>query len=374
MTLENVLLYMCGSIYGIYVEAGGELIIKDNSTITVQNPGSDYYQFWYKEGSSGKIENSTVEYTWTPDPGGNSQFNEAGIFCETDNFEISNSTIKFSLGNGIETFQLNNLSVIDSIFSENGANGILVRNSTGLSITGCTITGNGTNINHHDGCGMIVLVVTGLIDNCNTESNRLTGFEGSGDMDITISNCGVKNNGDFGIFVHDEFSTSLASITNNIIQNNSGSSQACAGLSVEGAVKASVHHNNLDQNYIGIRVLNNTEISNFEYNTITNCNAWGIHIDNSSPVFYRNTVSGCNRVAFIQEENGQPNPNFGDTTIQNSGYNDFLNNTNGIRNDSTNVFKAENNYWGTTDSNNINLYNFADDTSIDYDPWLNSPP
>jgi len=54
-----------------------------------------------------------------------------------------------------------------------------------------------------------VLVVTGSIESCTIESNRFTGFEGSGDMNLNISNCNIKNNSDFGIFIHDEFSASL---------------------------------------------------------------------------------------------------------------------------------------------------------------------
>lgn len=374
LTIDNVLLYMKDSAYGIYVEPGGELLINNNSKITVENPETEHYEFWYKHGSSGQILNSTVEYTWTPDPGGKSQFNEAGMFIEADNFEMRNSTIQYSLGNGIEAYQADSLNIVDSEFLENGANGILVRNSTGLSLTGCTISNNGKDTERHDGCGFIVLVVTGSIESCTIESNRFTGFEGSGDMNLNISNCNIKNNSDFGIFIHDEFSSSLVEIASNTVENNANISQIHAGISVEGGVKAYVHDNILDQNYTGIRVLNNTPTSNFEYNEIHNCSTWGIHVDNSSPVFYHNQVSRCNWVAFVQEENGTPHPNFGDTTVEKSGYNDFSNNNNGIRNDSTVELKAENNYWGSTEGNIIDLYNFSDDTPIDYDPWLSSQP
>jgi len=249
-----------------------------------------------------------------------------------------------------------------SLTLDNGANGIRVRNCTGLSITDCIISNNGKLTERHDGCGLIVLVVRGSIDNCTIESNRFTGFEGSGDMYINISNCNIKNNSDFGIFIHDEFSSSLVDIASNTVENNANVSQMHAGISVEGEVKADVHDNILAKNYTGIRVLNNTLTSNFKNNTILNCSTWGIHMDNSSPIFYHNRVSGCNWVAFVQEENGTPHPNFGDTTVESSGYNDFSNNNNGIRNDSTVELKAENNYWGTTDGNSINEYNFTDDT------------
>jgi len=79
-------------------------------------------------------------------------------------------------------------------------------------------------------------------------------------------------------------------------------------------------------------------------------------------------------VAYVQDENGIPNPNFGDSTVPESGYNNFSNNTDGIRNDSSIVFKAENNYWGLKDDSGIGSYNFIGDTDIDYTPWLNSPP
>jgi len=98
------------SVYGIYVDPGGELFINNNSKITVENPETEHYEFWYKDGSSGQILNSTVEYTWTPDPGGKSQFNEAGMFIKADNFEMRNSTIQYSLGNGIEAYQADSLN------------------------------------------------------------------------------------------------------------------------------------------------------------------------------------------------------------------------------------------------------------------------
>jgi len=110
LTLDNVLLYMKYSVYGIYVDPGGELFINNNSKITVENPETEHYEFWYKDGSSGQILNSTVEYTWTPDPGGKSQFNEAGMFIKADNFEMRNSTIQYSLGNGIEAYQADSLN------------------------------------------------------------------------------------------------------------------------------------------------------------------------------------------------------------------------------------------------------------------------
>jgi len=375
LTLDNVLLCMCDSIHGIYVEPGGELVIQRGSRVTAKNPAIDHYEFWFKDGSLGRIENSSVEYTWTPDPDGKSQFSEAGLFIEAEHFIVRNSTITHSLGNGMEAFHADSLTIENSSFTENGANGLLIRNSTNFSIKGTDFSNNGTVTQRVDGCGLVVLVADGSIDSCNVASNRYTGIEGSGGMETSISNCTVQNNGHFGIFVHDEFSSSTVEIFGNTILSNADSSNFCAGISIEGAVDCHIHDNILRENFIGIRVLNNTGTCRIDSNTITGCPAYGLHIDNASPVFHRNTISGCSRAAFIQDMNGAPHPNFGDATLPNTGYNDFSGNDGGIRNDSSvSTIKAENNYWGYTEWGAIESYNFTDDTQIDFTPWLDQAP
>ena len=374
LVLDNVLLYMCDSIYGIYVEPHSKLIIQRGSKLTVLDPDKDRYRFWYKQGSTGRIEDSDVEYTWTPDPGGKSQFNEAGLFIEAHSFTIRNSTFRHSYGNGIEVFGADTLTIINSRFVENGANGLLIRNSANISVSKSTFSYNGTDTSRVDGSGLIVLVASGAIDSCTIESNRFSGLEVSGEAALSITGCRVGDNS-FGIFVHDEFSNSTVEVSDNTIVSNGDSLDYCSGICIEGAIDCIVRNNLLERNFIGVRVLNNTGSCRVERNSIRDCPAYGIHVDNSSPVFYLNTVSGCKWAAFIQDTHGIPHPLFGDTGDPNTGHNDFSGNESGIRNDSSvSDIKAENNYWGYTSAESIDSYNFIDDTPLDFTPWLNSPP
>ena len=374
LVLDNVILYMSDSTYGIYVEPGGKLTIQRGSKLTVEHPGIDRYKFWFKEGSTGRIEESEVEYTWTPDPDGKSQFSEAGLFTEARSFTIRNSTFRYSYGNGIEAFGADTLTIINSRFVENGANGLLIRNSANISISKSTFSYNGTDTSRVDGSGLIVLVASGAIDSCTIESNRFAGLEVSGEADLAITGCRVGDNS-FGIFIHDEFSNSTVEVYDNTIVDNGDSLDYCSGICIEGAIDCIVRNNLLERNFIGIRVLNNTGTCRVERNSIRDCPAYGIHVDNSSPVFYFNTISGCKCTAFIQDAHGIPHPIFGDTGDPTTGYNDFSGNESGIRNDSSvSDIKAENNYWGYTSAESIGSYNFLDDTPLDFTPWLNSPP
>ncbi|MBU0686875.1 MAG: right-handed parallel beta-helix repeat-containing protein [Candidatus Margulisbacteria bacterium] len=378
LSLDYVTLYMsCESDaqYGIFVNSGGTLIIIDNSIITAHSTAEGYYQFWFKSGSTGQITNSTVEGTWTPNPAGKSQFNEAGMFVEANNFSTSGSTFQNSKGNGIEAYWFNTFSATNSNFINNGANGLLIRNVDNFTVSGCNLSHNGILTTRTDGCGLIFMVGTGTITNNTINNNRFTGMEGSGAYNVAINTNQANNNGHFGIFLHDEFSSSYAEVYNNTCEANALSSTIHTGLSVENAVAVYAHDNTFNGNYIGLRLLSNSLTTTIEGNIITNNITHGVHIDNSSPTFYRNTITGNDKGVFIQDLHGTPNPNFGDTSISRSGYNNLSSNTtNGIYNNTTQNIMAENNFWGYYSKGSINGYN--DDTSsrIDVIPFLTAVP
>jgi parallel beta-helix repeat protein len=378
LTLDYVNLtigYSSDNHYGIYVEPGGSLRIINNSVVTCSDMGNGYYEFWYKGGSSGEILESAVKYTWTPNPNGNSQFGEAGMFIEADNFHIFNSSIENSRGNGIEAYQAHNFVAEFSSFIHNSANGLLIRNSENITVSGCELSNNGADIERTDGCGMIVIAVDGTISENTIENNRYTGMEGSGGMDLTISNNTARNNGHFGIFFHDEFSTSTVEVCYNTCESN-GLLEEMPGISIENAVYANVHNNTFNKNGMGIRVLSNSLSSRFHENTVNDNISNGIHVDNANPIFYRNTVVGNDRAVFVQENIGVPSPNFGDLSILDSGLNDFSNNNVGIHNLSSARIKAENNYWGYTTEADIINYNINGhvEGEIFIYPWLSSVP
>ncbi|MEA3493503.1 MAG: right-handed parallel beta-helix repeat-containing protein [Candidatus Margulisiibacteriota bacterium] len=343
LTLANTGLYISNEAntrYGIYVNPGGSLYIKSQSVIAAYN-SAEGYPFWYKSGSSGNITSSTIESAWTGDLSGKSQFNEAGIFIEADDFGISQSVVKEVKGNGIETLGANGFSAEDTKFINNGANGLLVRNSNNIEVSGCTLSNNGTDTSRTDGCGLIFLVSNGTIESNTVENNRFTGIEGSGEMSFNINNNQVNNNGDFGIFLHDEFNTSSAVVHNNSIGSNALTSQIHAGLCIEGTIEVYAYDNLIKNNYIGVRVLNNSLVSTLESNNISDNITHGVHIDNANPIIHQNDLSG---------------------------------NNNGIWNDSSSNINAENNYWGYTTLAEIHAYNFNATGTIDVTPWLTSAP
>jgi hypothetical protein len=378
LTLDYVNLtmgYSSDDPCGIYVEPGGALRIINSSIATCSDMENGYYEFWYKDGSLGEISESTVKYTWTPNPNGNSQFGEAGMFIEADNFHVFNSSIENSRGNGIEAYRAHNFAAENSSFTHNSANGLLIRNSENITVSECELSNNGTDIERTDGCGIIVLVVDGTISGNTIENNRYTGMEGSGDTDLVISDNIARNNGHFGIFFHDEFSTSTVEVCYNTCESN-GLLEDMPGISIENAVYADVHSNTFNNNGMGIRVLSNSLSSRFYENTVNDNISNGIHVDAANPIFYRNTVIGNDRAVFVQENIGIPNPNFGDSSISNSGLNDFSNNKIGIHNLSSARIKAENNYWGYTTEADIINYNIDGNVNgeIYIYPWLSNIP
>jgi|GEM_PF-2227140 len=387
LTLNNTKLVMsceADEQYGIFVESGGAFNITNNSHITANNTNKGYYMFWFKEGSLATITNSTIEGTWTPNPAGKSQFNEAGIFFEADHLEITGSTIKNSKGNGLEYYQSpwgEDVIISSSTFNNNGANGLLIRNCKRINISNSTFNYNGTDHNRTDGCGIIFMGVPGIatIEGNTIHYNYKTGLELSGGYNLAkVFNNTVSHNIDHGIFLHDEYSLmSYAEVYNNTCEANGfNPSVDLEGVSVENSVEAYVHDNILINNNYGLRVMNNFS-STFESNLIQN-NVNGVHIVSAAPIFYRNTIVGGNYGFLVQEQADPANPNLGKTSIAHSGYNNISNNTKGVAAQlRTGEVFAENNYWGYTTEAEINDYMFYFDfpaDKVDFKPWLNVKP
>ncbi|MFA6431447.1 MAG: right-handed parallel beta-helix repeat-containing protein, partial [Candidatus Margulisiibacteriota bacterium] len=227
LTLDNTSLYMsceADAQYGIFVNSGGTFLVTNESNITAVNTTTGHYAFWYKEGSSGGIYSSTIEATWTPTTENLALSSEAGMFVQCNTFEVVNSTIKNSKGNGIETYRLlsaNRFLASNSSFTNNSANGLLLRNGGNITISGCTL-------NNNTKAGLALI------------SNALT---------ITV-----------------------------------------------------------------------------ESNTINNNTNYGVQIDNSSPTFYNNTITGNQWGFYIQQNYGIPQPILGKLSLSNSGYNNISGN------------------------------------------------
>jgi hypothetical protein len=276
--------------HGIYVY--GTLNIINKSIITAVNKDDGSYSFWYNKDSNGEIKDSTVEYTWT----GKGKANEAGLFVESDYFEISDSTIQYSKGNGID-FQGKNIIIHDSSFKYNGVSGIEIFSPSDLpihfEIYNNQINNNGMIESRLDGCGILIDNSEGLAYNNTIFENRYCGFETdcrglNSFCVIKIYNNNVYNNGHDGLFVHEN---SDATAYNNIIKGNR------RGVSIDNyqtgyETRLNLYNNTLTNNKIGVEITENYD-SNVELsNNILDYNEIAIKIQNSNPKMFNNIING----------------------------------------------------------------------------------
>jgi len=144
LTLNNSDLYIsCESDaqFGIFVKSGGTMAITNESLVSSFNTTKGY-SFWYQAGSAGSIYSSTIEAAWTPSTESRSFNNQAGLFVEAADFLMIGATIKNSKGNGLETFNAARFQARNANFINNGASGLLVRNSPGVSLEGNSFSNN----------------------------------------------------------------------------------------------------------------------------------------------------------------------------------------------------------------------------------------
>jgi len=290
LDINNEILEVDNKLFGIYVY--GTLNIINKSVITTIDKDNSSYSFWYTKGSSGKIEDSSVEYTWT----GKGKADEAGLFVESDYFEISNSNIQYSKGNGID-FQGKNIIIHDSNFKYNGANGIEIFSPSDLPIEfeiyNNLISNNGMINTRIDGCGILIDNSEGLVYNNTIFENRYCGFESDCQLlksfcTIQIYNNNIYNNNHDGLFIHEN---SDARAYNNVIKSNR------RGVSVDNyqtgrGTKLSLYNNTLANNKIGVEITENYE-SNVEVsNNILDNNEITIKIQNSNPKVFDNIING----------------------------------------------------------------------------------
>lgn len=276
--------------HGIYVY--GTLNVINKSVITAINKDSRSYSFWYNKGSNGKIEDSTVEYTWT----GKGKANEAGLFIESEYFEISDSIIQHSKGNGID-FQGKNIIIHDSSFKYNGASGIEIFSPSDLpiyfEIYNNQISNNGMIKSRLDGCGILIDNSEGLAYNNTIFENRYCGFETDCQglksfCVVQIYNNNIYNNNHDGLFVHEN---SDATAYDNIIKGNR------RGVSVDNYqtgrnTRLSLYNNTLTNNKIGVEITENYDSYVEVSNNILDYNELAIKIQNSNPKMFNNIING----------------------------------------------------------------------------------
>lgn len=290
LDINNEILEVNNKLSGVYVY--GTLNIINKSVITATDKDEGFYSFWYNKGSSGKIKDSTVEYTWTK----KGKADEAGLFIESNYFEISNSIIQYSKGNGID-FEGKNILIHDSSFKYNGASGIEIFSKSDLPIQfeiyNNQISNNGMISSRMDGCGILIDNSEGLAYNNTIFENRYCGFETDCQglksfCVIKIYNNNIYNNNHDGLFVHEN---SDATAYNNIIKGNR------KGVSVDNHqtgrnTRLNLYNNTLTNNKIGVEITENYE-SNVEVsNNILDNNEITIKIQNSNPKMFNNVING----------------------------------------------------------------------------------
>jgi parallel beta-helix repeat protein len=235
----------------------------------------------------------------------------------------------------------------------NNNNGIYVNNGSNPTVTYCTIS-----YNSFTGISSVDSDLT--IDNCNVSDNSSNGIYADNASNLAINNCTVSSNGGNGIYT-DNCSSTFTNCT--IFRNISIGIYIVASTSND-IDNCSIYNNGSS----GIEALNSTP-------AITNCTIFNnyhgctVHggssnpsISNSSLIYnYDLGVQINNSTATFQSSN----------LFGNDIYYEIWNN-------SADDISATNNYWGTTNTTEIDarIYDFYDDFNLGrvlYSPIFSTP-
>lgn len=238
LIFDNVTLLMNSKKIDILEDGKFNII---NSKITVTEP-SNRYQFYYRKGSEGFIDNSIIEYTERGkdvlNTGGHGGIGGLNIF--TDNFVLKNSIIRNSDGRGVLFGASKNILVLNNTFHDNFYDGVrfyecenvIVENNTGygnneyaikaMYSKNITIKNNIARNNKRDGIHLHTCENIWIIENKALE-NGLEGIkigpgrEEGGSERIFVKDNLVKDNEKTGIVF---LTTSNSEISNNIVEGN----------------------------------------------------------------------------------------------------------------------------------------------------------
>ncbi|UCE37509.1 MAG: right-handed parallel beta-helix repeat-containing protein [Thermoplasmata archaeon] len=213
LTLKCFKLMMNSTVmgeFGIYVNHGGKLFIMGSpgtpSIITNGVNASAYYEFQVRNGSKFEMFDSEVEYAghaWNLP-----EYNEAGLWINTDNVLIHNSEIHHNNYHGLILYNSSGHHIINCTIHHNSWSGIWGRNSQNNLIDENTIYNNGWD-------GIRLSNAAGSVINQNTiNSNGDDGIDVSSGT-VIIGNV-VNNAADNGIEVSNSpFSLIIANIVTN---------------------------------------------------------------------------------------------------------------------------------------------------------------
>jgi hypothetical protein len=324
-----------GTFSQFVIEKGTNAIFAENAGPDVSNGRVSMCEIGYQIiNSSPIIEAMTFERN-----------NQHGILIYDDAPRISNCHFINNGQTGVFA-ETGSIDVLASEFISNNI-GINLVGYTYAQITNCTFNYNNTGLKRSDELTAFVQVVS--IDNCHFESNTFMGIELEVDK-TTIIGSSIINNGNFGI------SGKFDRIENSVISGNIAGGVNCV------AFPPMVVNNRITYNggngYLGY-------INEFNGNTVIGNELDGVNtlINNS---FSGNEIYGNGEDGI--ESSGIPNLT-NNSIFSNEVY-DFH-----ATKESADIIDAENNWWGTTDSDEISakIYDFYDDGStvrVDFDPFL----
>lgn len=276
------------------------------------------------------------------------------------NSKIINSLIRENKGTGVfcNCYQYNiSIEVINSIISHNDEAGI----STGGGDNGGshTFKYQGNMILNNKGGGIFANSNgTQLIDNNIIYGNSGVGIRSRGNGTYTISNNIITNNTSVGI--HGIYASHY--INNNIVSSNSG------GIEISQGGDYDINYNQIISNN------NGADGSGFDPYGGTSQSAWSPSVNLNYNTFTKNTSEQATILTF-HPESGDPSFNMINNNIFN---NNSIYELKNYRESSISDVNAENNYWGTKDTDKISelIFDWNENASlgmVDFQPFKNQP-
>ncbi len=217
--------------------------------------------------------------------------------------------------------------------AEHAMSGVTVRTTVSFSLRGCTVEKNGrTGIAFRDGGA-------GQVEKCRIIANATTGLLCRGDASPQLAGCEIAQNGADGINCQDRSKPVLASTQ---VQQNKGT-----GVRLDSSSDAKIS---------GCQVRDNEQ--------------HGIWCRLSSPEILTSVIAGNAEVGIWIVEGGQPRLNKS-SVVENKGP--------ALRNHTSNVINATENWWGSSDLAQIGerIEDREDKDewgSVKIDPVLEAPP
>ena len=269
------------------------------------------------------------------------------LYRSHDN-ELTNNTVNLNTGDGIQLYGSDSYPCINNNLTENNASSNNQHGIYLLTADSNNLTNNiaNSNKNNHDGIYLDGADHNNLTDNI-ANSNDRNGIYLDTSANNDLTNNTANTNTQHGIYLQ------WASTINNNLSKNTANHNTQDGIFLDG-----VTDNELSNKSTG-------------GNTVNSNGRYGIHLDDAD-----NNLIICNWVhnntdAGFFLTGGSTGNTIGDTDKGNNII------TNGVRNDTSGGWEwnfnnsqtqdvtATNNYWGTTDTDDINasIYDWQDDTS-----------